>query len=60
MTNSIGYAQPATFDFGTLAFEKTRITEDVEHEAMLTIASWLPVDEAREFLDMLGLHTGRK
>lgn len=55
MTNSIGYANPAGASLGTLALEKLRNTPHERHQASLCVASWLPAEEARKVLDMLGL-----
>lgn len=55
MTNSIGYANPAGTNLGTIALEKLRNTPAERHKATEVVASWLPADEAHDVLEALGL-----
>lgn len=55
MTNSIGYANPAAVNFGTIALENLRNTPTERHKATAVVESWLPADEARDVLEALGL-----
>lgn len=53
MSNRAGFALPAGVD---VELNHATIHDPaVEHEAMLTVASWLPAAEAREVLEALGL-----
>lgn len=53
MSNRAGYALPAGVD---VDLGHTIIRDPhTDHEAMLTVASWLPAAEAREVLEALGL-----
>lgn len=53
MSNRAGYALPAGVDI-ELAHTTPR-DPDTDHQASLTVASWLPADQAREVLEALGL-----
>lgn len=55
MTNSIGYANPAGTNPGTIALEKLRNTPDERHKATEVVESWLPAEQATEVLEALGL-----
>lgn len=55
MTNTIGYANPAAVNFGTIALEKLRNTPQERHKATEVVKSWLPADHAAEVLEALGL-----
>lgn len=55
MTNSIGYANPAGTNLGTIALEKLRNTPDERHKAAEVVKSWLPAEHAAEVLEALGL-----
>lgn len=59
MTNSIGYANPAGANLGTLALEKLRNTPHERRQATEVVQSWLPAHEAREVLEVLGLRPPR-
>lgn len=53
MSNRAGFALPAGVD---VDLGHTIIRDPhTDHEAMLTVASWLPTAEAREVLEALGL-----
>lgn len=53
MSNRAGYALPGGVD---VDLGHTIIRDPhTDHEAMLTVASWLPAAEAREVLEALGL-----
>ena len=60
MTNSIGYANPAAVNFGTLTLERLRTTAEDKAKAEAVVRSWLPDSEADEVLTMLGIERGKK
>lgn len=55
MTNSIGYANPAGTNLGTIALEKLRNTPAERHKSTEVVQSWLPAEHATEVLEALGL-----
>lgn len=60
MVNSIGYANPAAINFGTLTLEHLRTADSDKAKAEAVIRSWLPGDEADEVLTMLGIENRGK
>lgn len=59
MTSSIGYANPAAVNFGTLTLEHLRTTNEDKAKAEAVVRSWLPDNEADEVLTMLGIEPPR-
>lgn len=55
MTNSIGYANPAAVNFGTLALESLRVSDREKAKAAEVVCSYMPLNDSRTILSMLGI-----
>ena len=60
MTNSIGYANPAGANLGTLMLESLQVTKEDQAKAEEVVRSWLPDEEVDEVLTILGIGKDRK
>lgn len=59
MTNSIGYANPAAINFGTLTLETLRNTDSDRAAARRLIEQRAPAEEHAELRAMLGIELPR-